>query len=159
MMYAKRVGFLAEPLHNYYHYPASLSRVFNSDRLNDCHVFFQFYVHFLERFGPVSPLNMDYLYAIWLGWMDDFIFRPLRDMDLPLDKKLSALKDIFDSDVTKAMLGRDADPRFRNLAARESFLQDVRRWMYAQEASGTPLDRVLVLDVLASMDVKRKELV
>jgi glycosyltransferase involved in cell wall biosynthesis len=144
----KRFGFLAQPLHNYYLYPNSKSRYFNLDRLNDCHTFFHHYKSSLERFGPISSLNMDYLYAIWLGWIDDFIFRPLCELDLPTEKKLSLLSEVFASRVTKAMLRREADPRFRNLAARGSFLQDVCGWMHAQEESKVSPSRATVAKML-----------
>jgi len=152
----KRFGFLPQSLYKYYLYPNSLSRYFNCDRLNDCHVFFRQYKKSLERFGPISPLNMDYLYAIWLGWMDDFIFKPLCDIDLPIEKKLSLLSDVFASAVTKAMLRHVADPRFHNLAAREDFLQRVCAWVYAQEESKTTQGRVLVAKMLKNMDTRPK---
>jgi len=153
----KRFGFLPQSLHKYYLYQNSLSRYFNLDRLDDCRIFFRHYKNSLERFGPISPLNMDYLYAIWLGWMDDFIFKPLCGLDLPPEKKLSLLSGVFASGVTKAMLRREADPRFRNLAAREAFLQSVCAWMYAQGESKTAPGRALVAKILKDMETKPKE--
>jgi glycosyltransferase involved in cell wall biosynthesis len=152
LKHAKRVGFLAQSLHKYYIYPSSLSRHFDLNRLDDCHIFFRQYKNYLRRFGPISSINMDYLCAIWLGWMDDFIFKPLCGLDLSAEKKLSMLSDVFASSVTKDMLRRDADPRFRNLVARDMFLQSVCAWMYAQEESKVAPGRVAVAKILKNMD-------
>jgi len=151
---SKRVGFLAQTLHKYYLYPQSFSTVFHLDRLNDCHLFFRHYKDFLRRFGPISPLNMDYLYAIWLGWMEEHIFNHLQSIDAPLETKLNCIAEIFKSRVTKAMLRREADERFRNLASRDEFLQRVRDWVYSQkEAVGWEQHKKLAAQIIRSMNV------
>jgi len=158
MTLSKRVGFLSESLHKYYVYSDSRSRAFNIDRLNDCHTLFRYYINYLERFQPISPLNMDYLYAIWLGWMDDFIFKPLCASDLPATKKLYHVSKMFESNITNAMLRREnPDPRFSNLARRDAFLQSVRQWICAQGEPTTAFGKSLVQGTLENMDVSSKE--
>jgi hypothetical protein len=100
-------------------------------------------------------MNQDYLYAIWLGWMDDYVFRPLCDQEMPTINKMIRISAIFASGVTKAMLRREADPRFRNLAARDEFLERVCAWMRAQDESKSPLGKTLLLETLENMNVSK----
>jgi hypothetical protein len=62
------------------------------------------------------------------------------------------LSDIFASRVTKDMLRREAAPCFRNLAARDTFLQSVCAWLYAQEESKAAPGRAAVAKILKNMD-------
>jgi len=159
LMLSSRVGFLSQSLHRYRVHPKSSYNSFNSNRLNDCHLLFRYYAKFLERFGTISLSNLDYLYAIWLGWMNDFIFRPLCATDLSATKKLHHVSRIFESDVTKGLLHtQSSDPRFQNLVGnRESFLQNVRAWIYANSDSATELGKSLALKTLKNMDISSKE--
>lgn len=123
-----RIGFLQQSLHRYYQAQNTLSQQFPVDFVSDIHIYYAALVKYLKCFGQISKLNMDYLYAIWLGWIQDYFIRICNE-DIPISQKLEAVNSIFSSPVTSAMLKRKADCRFQNLAARKEFCQSVRNWL------------------------------
>lgn len=130
-----RIGFLAEPLHQYYRAPTTLSRCFSLEFADDFFIYHKVLTDYLKCFGKIGKLNGDYLSAIWLGWIQDFFTR-VRNADIALPQKVTALNKLFSSPITTAMLRRKADPCFRNLAARREFCQSVGSWMRPYENDG-----------------------
>jgi glycosyltransferase involved in cell wall biosynthesis len=128
---ARRAGILAQPLHIYNQYLDSLVKTrFESidEQLTD---WIGIIRNYLLSFGPISKINQDYLRAIYLRQLKDalgVIFR----LERPFPEKLQYIADAFKRPDTQDMLHCAADPRFRNLAARGEFLQEVKTWIAAQ---------------------------
>jgi glycosyltransferase involved in cell wall biosynthesis len=117
---AKRIGIYSEILHTYYQTKNSFSRHFRLDILESRNYIFELYYDLLCQFGEVSKVNTDYLYAVWLGWMEDSV-RQLATSDLTLERKHRCVMAMLQHSITQQMLNCEPDPQFRNLANRAEF--------------------------------------
>lgn len=129
---AQKIGIWGEALHRYTVSKTSLSYQWNSSRVESDQALYKYTMDYLLEFGPVSKLNQDYMYAIYLGLIQGTL-QLIYDTDRTLAEKLDDISQIFSCQITKDMLSLQADPQFRNLAERQQFLQSVINWMNMQD--------------------------
>jgi glycosyltransferase involved in cell wall biosynthesis len=129
--FANRAGVLGESLHSYNISENSVSFTFAPSRIEADQALFRYTKEYLLKFGEVSKINEDYLFAIYLGLISDTL-QVIYRSDLGLREKLIYISDIFKCEITKEMLQREADPSFRNLSERSEFLQSVIIWIKNQ---------------------------
>lgn len=122
---AKRVGIYAKAMYQYYQYPHSLSHMNIETSLSSYRDLWTATRLYLESYGSISKLNEDFLYAIYLSIVDEAAGNVFA-AELDTKKKLELLEEIFSDPVWGDTLRRDADPIFRNLAARKEFISDIK---------------------------------
>ncbi len=128
---AKRVGVFSRKLHRYYRSSSSQSMTFHGENLAALPAHMGIMRDWLRRFGEISTFNEDYLAAVYLGWCENQM-NLLDATELPKQQKAHYLAQLFSFDETKKVLLRDnCDPQFRNLAAREAFIDRARERMLA----------------------------
>jgi len=122
---ARRAGVYGRAMYKYYQYPYSLSRTNIEKSLCSYKYLWGETKKFLEYFGPVSKLNEDFLYAIHLSLVEEATNNVLSS-ELPADVKLDCLLKLFSDPVWEETLTRDADPQFKNLAARSEYVSQIK---------------------------------
>lgn len=122
---AKRAGIYGKAMYQYYQYPYSLSHMNIEASLSSYQDLWKVTKAYLESYGPVSRLNEDFLYAIYLSLVDE-VTENVFAAELDTEKKLELLEDIFSDPVWADTLRREADPLFRNLAARKEFVSNIK---------------------------------
>lgn len=148
--HAERAGVYGEALYQYYQYPRSISRTKVEENLDSHQVFWRATKQYLESYGPISKLNEDFLYAIYLSLVDEGITLVF-SADMDVEKKLHLLERIFREPLCAETFQRQADPQFRNLAARREYIRRVKGRILAQLA--TPEEsRPLAVQVLRAID-------
>jgi glycosyltransferase involved in cell wall biosynthesis len=137
---AEHVGILGGCYYKYYRYSHSLSNLFNPNRFKwDINYFNNIKKYLLTtevkyqiqrkqtNTARTDKLNRDFLYAILFSLVEESM-RIIRGSDVPWVDKLTILIKYFqDRDIIR-MFHRDADPQFRNLAARAEFIHETRDW-------------------------------
>lgn len=141
---ADRVGIYGKAMYQYYQYPRSLSHTNIETSLSSYRELWSATKEYLEYYGPVSRLNEDFLYAIHLSLMDEMVGNVFC-AELDADKKLDLLIEIFSDPVWADTWKRNADPMFRNLAARKEFASDIKK-------------KVLSMPEIGQYSEKRKQL-
>lgn len=109
----------------------------------------------MEQYGPISKVNEDFLYAIFMSLAEEgatFIFQA----DLSAMEKLRLLLELFQQPLWAETLARDADPQFRNLAARGEFVRQMTERVMALAASQE--ERSLAEAVVREIDKLPKKL-
>lgn len=127
---AERAGIYGGALHQYYQYPHTASRQDLRKNIACYRDYFYSIRDFLEYYGPVSRRNADFLYAIFLSLTDEgaeHIFAA----SLPVPEKLDLLRLTFAEPLWTETLAREADPRFRSLAARREYVSKMRKRILA----------------------------
>ena len=137
---AERAGIYGEALYQYYQYPKSLSRVNLMDNILGHAHHVAFLREYLASYGPISKVNEDFLYAVYLSLVDESTER-IFATDLPAEKKLDLLRQAFSEPLWAETLAREADPQFRNLANRTEYVAQMRERILALPA--TPEERTL----------------
>ena len=122
---AERAGVYGKAMYQYYQYPHSLSHMNIEASLSSYRELWTATKEYLEYYGPISKLNEDFLYAIYLSLVDEEVGNVF-GAELDTEKKLELLNEIFSDPVWADTLKRDADPLFRNLAARKEFVSDIK---------------------------------
>ena len=117
---AKRIGVMNETLHNYYQTNESLSRQHRPNLLKNHEFIFELMYRFLQQFGEVSKQNLDYLYAIWLGFMLEEVNR-LLSSSYRLEVIQQFAIDILTHPITERMISCNPDSSFTNLRNRKDF--------------------------------------
>lgn len=110
---------------------------------------------YLEQYGPISKVNEDFLYAIFMSLAEEgttFIFQA----DLSALEKLQLLLELFQQPLWAETLARDADPQFRNLAARGEFVRQMTERVMALATSQE--ERSLAEAVVREIDKLPKKL-
>jgi hypothetical protein len=128
---SNRAGILGESLHRYYISENSASYTFVPSRVESDQSLFICTKEYLLSYGEISKINEDYLYAIYLGLIQETL-KVIYNTNLKFTEKLKYISDIFECQITKEMLLREADPQFNNLSKRKEFLQSVVDWIFAQ---------------------------
>ena len=152
---AKRVGVFHQAMYQWYQYPNSLSRTNLHDNIKNYPKYFDGLKWYLEQYGPISKVNEDFLYAIYMSLMEEgveFIFQ----VNLPVKKQLELLRELFEEVRWAETLARDADPQFRNLAARGEFVRQMTERVMALAASQE--ERSLAEAVVREIDKLPKKL-
>jgi glycosyltransferase involved in cell wall biosynthesis len=122
---AERVGIYGKAMYKYYLYPNSLVNTNVENNITYYRHLWDATKKYLDSYGPISKINEDFLYAIHLSIVDEAINRVFAST-LATDVKLSCLFTIFSDPTWAKTLTRDADPQFRNLAARHDYISDVK---------------------------------
>ena len=146
---ATRAGIYGEPMYVYYQYPSSLSRKVDEESIASFNDYWRITKEYIESYGPISKLNEDFLYAIYLSIMDEnlsFIY----SSSLEFRRKIDLIKCLFTNPIAIETFNRNADPVFRNLAGRKQFAQNVINWIKSQPEN-TFGDTGEVLDILQSL--------
>jgi len=121
---SEKVGLFGESLHKYYICPDSYTAKFIPGHIEASIHVYDAAREFLLSHGELSKANQDYLYAIYLGHISEVLDR-LYKADMPESEKLPYISRILDCQLTKELLAYDADPQYRNLAARKEFLAGI----------------------------------
>lgn len=122
---ADRIGVYGKAMYKYYQYHDSLSHRNIEAGLSSYRDLWIATKEYLEYYGPVSKLNEDFLYAIYLSLVDEATGNIFAG-NLDTEKKLELLGKVFSDPVWTDILKRNADPMFRNLAAREEFVYEIK---------------------------------
>ncbi len=122
---AERVGIYGKAMYQYYQYPRSLSHMNIEASLNSYCDLWWATKKYLEFYGPISKLNEDFLYAIHLSLVEEMVGN-IFSAESETRKKLELLFKVFSDPIWRETLLRDADPMFRNLAAREEYVADIK---------------------------------
>lgn len=148
--FANKVGIWGESLYQYNISDKSISYTFVPSRVEADQALFNFTKEYLSRFGKISKTNQDYLYAIYLGLISETL-KVIYNSELQLPMKLKYIGDIFDCQITKDMLQREADPIFHNLKGRATFLRSTINWIRAQ--NGWEKQRIDVEQIASNMGI------
>lgn len=122
---AKRAGVYGKAMYDYYQYPRSLSHINIEQSISSYQDLWLSTKSYLESYGPISKLNEDFLYAIYVSLIDE-VTGNIFNAELETKKKLELLKYVFDNDTWKETLEREADPMFHNLTKRKEFVLDIK---------------------------------
>jgi glycosyltransferase involved in cell wall biosynthesis len=126
---SNRAGIYPESLIKYYQYPNSfLRRTFSEEFEHGQMMLWQKTKNYLLRYGEISKLNEDFLYAIYFSQFEE-MFECIRDADIYFSEKIVVLLRIIKYDVTREMFCRKVDMRIQNMSRRNQFVEDVREWV------------------------------
>lgn len=145
----ERAGAYSKAMYRYYQYPNSLSRQNLKANLKGYAGYISSARRFLEHYGPVSKVNEDFLYAIYLSFADEAADHAFSS-DLPVTEKLKLLRLTFQEPLWAETLAREADPQFRNLAARAEYVAQMRERILA--LATTPEERELAEQAVRELD-------
>ncbi len=127
---AKRVGIYGKAMYQYYLYPRSFSNTnINEESLSSYHDLWVATKEYIEHYGPISRLNEDFLYAIYLSLVDEAIEK-IFNAQLDTGKKIKLLNGIFSDSLWKDTMERKADSQFNNLAKRSDFIHEIKDKIY-----------------------------
>lgn len=137
---SKRAGIYGEALYQYYQYPTSLSNLCLREDVKSYVEYWRSVKDYLEYYGPISKLNEDFLYAIYLSLTDEAVER-IFSSDQTAKEKLNLLRLTFAEPLWAETLSREADPQFHNLAGRKEYVARMKERIWA--LSTTPEEREL----------------
>ncbi|TWH60038.1 Molybdenum cofactor biosynthesis enzyme [Desulfitobacterium sp. LBE] len=130
-----KVAFTKEVLYDYYLYPQSAVNTFYPNRYLADVVTLKIYKDFLAYFGPISKLNWDFCYAIYLSLIEYTLNIIINSPVADIKQKFEDIYNMLRDNETKTMLTLDADPEFRNLANRGSFIVTILNYMRGQSVN------------------------
>lgn len=149
---AERIGVVHEPMYQWYQYPTSLSHTNLADNIRQYPGYWHALKNYLEYYGPISKTNEDFLYAIYMSLIDEGTTLTFQS-DLPVDEKLSILCQLFREPLWAETMAREADPQFRNLAARGEYVQQMKERILALAV--TPEQQRLAAEAVRELDKPR----
>lgn len=149
LMDADRVGVYGKAMYQYYQYPHSSSRQNLTENLKGYALYIQAARQFLEHYGPISKVNEDFLYAIYLSFADEAADHAFSS-NLPTAEKLDLLRLTFAEPLWAETLAREADPQFRNLAARAEYVAKMKERILALPT--TPEEQALAERAVRELD-------
>jgi glycosyltransferase involved in cell wall biosynthesis len=122
---ARRIGVLGKSVYKYYQSQQQISsRVSLKEKVSEYYELYLTTRRYLESYGKVSKFNCDYLYAIYLSTIDDSMRFIFERKDVSPEERLELIKWIFSRDETPLLFSGIFDPEFKNLAARNKFLEE-----------------------------------
>ncbi len=127
-----KVVFTKEALYDYYLYPQSAVNTYYPNRYLADVLTLKVYKDFLGYFGPISKLNRDFCYAIYLSLLEYTLSIVVNSPEADHKQKLEDIYNMLRDNETKTMLTLDADPEFHNLANRGSFIAPILKYMRGQ---------------------------
>lgn len=146
---AERAGIYAEALHQYYQFPNSCSRRDLENNITGYTRHVEATRKYLESYGPVSKVNEDFVYAIYLSLVDECVDHILAS-DYTNERKLALIRRTFEEPLWAEARAREADPQFRNLAARRELVAELKTRIYA--LASTPQERELARAAVQELD-------
>ena len=149
LMDADRAGVYAKAMYQYYQYPHSLSRQNLRLDIKGIASYFHSMKKFLEHYGPISEINRDFMYAVALSLSDESAER-IFSAELPAEEKLKLLRLVFKEPLWAETLAREADPQFRNLAARAEYVAKMKERILALPT--TPEEQALAERAVRELD-------
>lgn len=149
---ADRIGIYGEAMYQYYQYPRSLSNTGVENCIESYQALWKATRDYLAGYGPISKLNTDFLYAIYLSLADEAAGRIFAS-ELNTDKKLELLCKLFHEPLWAETMAREADPQFRNLAARGEYVQQMKERILALAV--TPEQQSLAAEAVRELDKPR----
>lgn len=129
---SSKAGIIGESLFRYYQSPNTSGKQFHPNRVESDWFAFEVNRNYLLGYGEIDDLNMDFLYAIQLSFIEETL-GVICSAPMPSGEKIRHMVRMFEHQTAKDTLVRKADPRFRNLAARAEFVQRVKDWVNAHE--------------------------
>lgn len=132
--YCDKAVFTKEALYNYYIYKRSAINAYYPDRYMADVMTLLVYKTFLGIFGPISKLNNDYCYAIYLSLLELTLENVINTETVGDSQKLEDIYNMLRENETRTMLTLDADPEFRNLADRGSFIEPIIKYVREQSS-------------------------
>jgi len=146
---AERAGIYAESMYQYYRHPSSASASNLPEAVKGYRQYWHGMKDFLKSYGPISKVNEDFLYAVYLSLVDEYTERVFSS-DLLAAKKLELLRMIFQEPLWAETLARDADPQFRNLAGRREYVARMKERILA--LANTAQEKILAEIVVRELD-------
>jgi hypothetical protein len=131
-------------MYKYYQYPWSISNTTIKDSLDSYRNLWDATKESLESYGPISKINEDFLYAINLSLVEEAADK-IFSADLATDAKLGMFAQIYSDPIWAETLARDADPQFKNLAARGEYVNGLKNKILA--LPGIDDNNPLVFDI------------
>jgi glycosyltransferase involved in cell wall biosynthesis len=147
---ADRAGIYGKAMYKYYQYPWAVSKAITKDHLTSYRDLWDATKESLEYYSPISKINEDFLYAVHLSFVEEAAGKIFMS-DHPTDAKLDMFAQIFSDPVWAETLARDADPQFRNLAAREEYIKGVKNKILA--LPGIAANSPLVADIFKCLQI------
>ena len=123
---AERAGIYGKAMVKYYQYPRSLKSQNLEVNISSYIKLWHKTKEYLAHYGPISKINEDFLYAIYLSIVEETA-NSVFSSELTKDIKLKLLAQIFEDPVWAETLAREADLQFHNLAARDEYVKDIER--------------------------------
>lgn len=102
---AKRVGILAKPLHKYYMSPKSNSYTWNKKRIKADQILHKVALEYLAPYGPVSPENEDFLFAVYMNALKD-TWNVLHNAKIANSEKVKGLYQMYLSPYTRQLAAK-----------------------------------------------------
>ncbi|WP_295764259.1 glycosyltransferase family 2 protein [uncultured Oscillibacter sp.] len=146
---AERAGVYRKAMYRYYQYPHSLIRQDLKENLKGYAGYIVAARQYLEHYGPISKGNEDFLYAIYLSFADESAEHAFSS-DLSVSEKLELLRLTFSEPLWAETLAREADPQFRNLAARREYVTRMKERILA--LASTPEEQELAEKAVRELD-------
>lgn len=152
---AKRIGILAESLHQYYMSPQSVSYHFDTKRFRSDQVLFDRANQYLNsKCGHVSTQNTCFLLLVYLNAINDTI-KVLLNSKTSSAKKLDFLHKISTDQRTKKLV----QCTFSQVTAqRQPLFNQISNWIYRQQIIRSQTGMELAADILASIGVYPTEI-
>ena len=124
---SKRAGIYAESLIKYYQYSNShLRKTFSEEFEHGQIVLWKATKNYLQKYGNISNINEDFLYAIYFSQLEE-LFERVRTADISLKDKRETIQRLLNNGITYEMLERDADPLFKNLLKRKHLITNIKK--------------------------------
>lgn len=142
---SKRFGVVGRPMFDYYIHGDALS--FNlSDNIYESFIsLYESTRKFIELRGDISSENENFLHCIYLSILDEVVTRVLGQRKMTKDEKISVLRSLFTDKYTNETFSFVGESQFRNLAAREEYLDTLENRINATDlkSSMCPLIEIL----------------
>ncbi len=122
---AQRIGIYGKSMHRYYQYARSLTHSQIENNVKGIKIYYNTAKRYLESYGPISDINQQFLYAIFLSLVEEIVGYIL-SADVATEYKLTLLMDVYSDKLWKETLECDADPMFHSLAARDQVVSDMK---------------------------------
>lgn len=130
---ARRAGVLGGAYYHYYVRDDSFFFGWRPGKWKDIKKLYSSACSYIASYGAVSKENTDFLQAIYLSCLESFVDLLKKGKNAGLGIRLRELSQALHDPDTQYMLHYNADPKFRNLAAREEYKQQIRDWILSQE--------------------------
>lgn len=128
---SKRIGILPDALYKYYIYHNSVQRSYREGLFERRKLFYEVMRDFLLSYGDINEEKQNYLFAVYWRSVTDIVTL-LLSSEIALGQKLTCLLEIFACQLTKDCLKWEADPIYKNLSERNTYIQSVLEWIRIQ---------------------------
>lgn len=130
---ARRIGILAKSLHKYYVSPKSISYAWNKKRIKADQILHKTALEYLAPYGPVSPENEDFLFAVYMNALKD-TWNVLRNARIANSEKVEGLYQMYLSPYTrqfaaKGDFGTHIGQKNEMQQSRRDFFASVVDWL------------------------------